>query len=1233
MVPWQQEDRDSTRPQLGSLDMNFKQVTIKETGGPKRLLSSEKYNLIKERLAAGGSGSGPAASSSSVGGQTRSSNSGDQFQRMKDVVHPPPGHPFLKTRPSMQARPPLVTQPPSYSLPAPPHLYNPPPIASNLLPPRFQNQPPPSFHIPPPVHSPPPSSYTQPPPPYTNSPSKSKPVPSSLLSGLMSTPTIPRVLSTADILSLVLRLSSVRVPPEAKKSGLLQLMQVTTITESLVHQLLTMENGDILCGLKCVLARHVETQAEDTAEVLELTLAFLNKCLAMQKPSPKLRSLVVGKSRELAVSCGGMSVLEQLVMVSKTRGTNTAKVETMVCQEITQELSSVPAGRLLGTCFSAGDLQGEVANWIQTEFGMDLQMGSSAFIRSVEEKYRVVELSVLREDMTEASLSDPLLAKYPASFWPAVHTVRQDQASPCVCLTVVQFLPTGHILAYTDMDWQKGLVMLDQELQFSQSVPLQTGARDLQAGHMVMVSKADMQLSTPPLHQFTLARAVVLSLSTEEDTARLYLVDHGMQATISTNIISSLPPSLKTLPPRLVLCRVQGITPTPSTKLLAQSIITLSHLINSATAATILLRPTLATPKTLCQLLSSQQTNLITPSMDILHVLASTQTSLKHLITSNKNISCMALEFILPSLLSMLSSCHQAISLRTVCTALETIHCLLAPLLPDQQRKVFSDGKVCSVLEKVEQVYTLGQYQGVLEKILDMDQGRRGKMSREKVMPGQVEKAKVEVVPVFKNTDIRERQTQPQPAYNPHRIVTTGRNVYASVDQLEQSHRGEAVGNMGNREQMVPRVNMEPVVPIVDPDLERRRLEREKLTADAMKLFQQHKGKLDGKSDTEACVDKIPVGYKNDVPSHEVAADIPIVSKAVTPVLPTPVVTPANASLPSWLGGDSSTSSSEEEEDTSGLPPWLAKPSAQPDQVSNLAKTVAKLPFSAALASSSSSSQEEEEDLTVTSTTNSKSSPATTTPLPLARYSPEEFGSGTESGREVQTAMERLAKEKSVEEQIAKEQMVKEQLDKGKFAQEQMAIEQANKEKLAKEQVAKDKMDKEEQQQVLIRDYILSEKHSIGVELWDAERKFDVDNNQLAVLICGFLNTRAGGTLYAGVKRNGLVRGIPLERKDRDTMRQMLDRVLASMINPRVPPNVVDIEFVSVEDKSRPTCPYRLMVVMVKGQKEGLDKVYMAHNLTSRACVEEGAYVRRGYGPNFNTKLSHQEMLRLVEKR
>ena len=117
---------------------------------------------------------------------------------------------------------------------------------------------------------------------------------------------------------------------------MLQLLQVTSITESLVHQLLTVENGDLLCGMKCVLASYVDIERDEMAEVLELTLAFLNKCLALQKSSPRLRSLVVGKSKELAVSFGKMSVLEQLVVVSRARGNTSAKVEEKVCKDITQ---------------------------------------------------------------------------------------------------------------------------------------------------------------------------------------------------------------------------------------------------------------------------------------------------------------------------------------------------------------------------------------------------------------------------------------------------------------------------------------------------------------------------------------------------------------------------------------------------------------------------------------------------------------------------------------------------------------------------------------------------------------------------------------------------------------------------------------------------------------------------------------------------------------------------------
>ena len=70
---------------------------------------------------------------------------------------------------------------------------------------------------------------------------------------------------------------------------------------------------------------------------------------------------------------------------------------------------------------------------------------------------------------------------------------------------MVHFLPTGTLLAYTDLDWQTGLTM--------------------QSGHMMMVSRVNMMVS--PQHQLILARAVILSLS-QENTARLHLLDHSM---------------------------------------------------------------------------------------------------------------------------------------------------------------------------------------------------------------------------------------------------------------------------------------------------------------------------------------------------------------------------------------------------------------------------------------------------------------------------------------------------------------------------------------------------------------------------------------------------------------------------------------------------------------------------------------------------------------------------------
>ena len=62
----------------------------------------------------------------------------------------------------------------------------------------------------------------------------------------------------------------------------------------------------------------------------------------------------------------------------------------------------------------------------------------------------------------------------------------------------------------------------------------------------------------------------------------------------------------------------------------------------------------------------------------------------------------------------------------------------------------------------------------------------------------------------------------------------------------------------------------------------------------------------------------------------------------------------------------------------------------------------------------------------------------------------------------------------------------------------------------------------------------------------------------LATIICSFLNGREGGELYIGVRKSGEILGIALTRKRRDDVRQVLDRVVSQMIEPRLPTMLVE---------------------------------------------------------------------------
>jgi len=1215
MVPWGTNNPGlDTRPLIGPLVKPNQQPCV---SGRKTLLSVEKYNLIKERLAAG---TGPIASSqasvsSSSGDRQAKSSSSDEHQKMQDIVRPPPGHPFLTESSSRQNR--MIHQNVNSSHNFVYHNGN----TSNIFLQddvikskyntdqciKIPNNPSPT-KIPLQV-----SNHIK---ETVSFPSHAIPFDVSQRENHVSFNTL-KTLTINDIKSLVLRLSASRIPVGAKKIALIQLLKTPNLSEQVVHQLLTMENGDLLTGLRCVLANYIEVETDETAEVLEMTLTFVNKCFSLKQTSTNLRSLILGKSKEMGLSNRGASVLEQLILVSRPRTNNATQAGREICDKISQELRALPGDHLLGVLHSSCNVQSEVSSWIKKELELEGHIPLQ-IVRYMEEKYRVVEASILNSDMSETSLSEDILSKYPSFFWPFTETIRQNGHTECVCLTVIRFLPSGHMLAYTNSAWRETLGRLEQELKMSLYSSQSSGLKDLKPGYMVMVGRSDIaEMSSLPLYDFCNARALVLSIGSNFDV-RIFLLDHGINAVITLDKIASLPSNLK-MSPLITLCRVQGIIPTPSTRLVLQSVTTLSHLVNSHNASYLVNRPSIEAPKILCQLLTSGQQELINPTLEIIHVLSSNPSSNKILVNSNKATSCAAMESIFPSLLLILDS-HDSLSSATICTILETILSLLGQLAPDQRRHVFSSGQLVSSLTKIQLKQSIGQYQGVIDQIIGQNPFRQGSNSKPKSVPipNMPEHA------VFKNTDIRERQI-----YNPHRIVKTEKPVYASAQQLNNKDYREPV----------------KWAAIEHPDLQRRRQEREELTADALKMFMKNKESLntsnkeissvteDSKSQSDKSILSKPetvksgmngsgntmsqesssvhaeFSHKDEVKlidslkicEEEDAVNLPPrelksftdddVSHETSSVKrdirnPSTVVQlesdhksgssrsgGVRNSLPSWLGGCDESSSSDDEQDETDLPPWLSKPNgiAEASEVpsAEVSKSIRIPDFLTPVTSSSEDEQKITQDI---------DKPAICSPPTMPSLG--ENGSGSESCRD--------------------------------------PINNDNYQENGKEQCT------------LTRDYIFSEKHSNNVELWDIERKGDFDKNDVAILVCGFLNSKDGGCIYAGVKKNGLIRGIPLERKDRDIVRQTLDRVLSNMISPRVPPNIVDIDFVPVEDRSRPNCPYRVIVVMVKGQKDGLNKLYMAHNL--RTMSREGAYVRGTKGPVFNVKLEHQEMLSYMGK-
>ena len=80
-------------------------------------------------------------------------------------------------------------------------------------------------------------------------------------------------------------------------------------------------------------------------------------------------------------------------------------------------------------------------------------------------------------------------------------------------------------------------------------------------------------------------------------------------------------------------------------------------------------------------------------------------------------------------------------------------------------------------------------------------------------------------------------------------------------------------------------------------------------------------------------------------------------------------------------------------------------------------------------------------------------------------------------------------------------------------------------------------------------------------------------------------------------------------------VRQLLDKIFNNNLNPRVGPNLVDIDFVRIVDKKMPRLELQIVVVTVQGQAR--DRVFTVHGLRQEI---NGSYTRKDSRSENNVK-------------
>ena len=422
--------------------------------------------------------------------------------------------------------------------------------------------------------------------------------------------------------------------------------------------------------------------------------------------------MVWNKSSEMSriPGGGGLSLIQSLVSLCDPVQVE-ARLSKHLCSEVTRELRGESAGVMIAKISKSQENVDQVGRWAKLCLGTTRDEVANSVL--VQQMFKVMELCLVQEG-EEIRLEKLLVSRYPDQVWSVRHPVMEEGNADWSTITMVKMLPSGHAMVYTDMDWQGMLARLDQELQEMPRTKM--SVERVKPGALACASWSDVKLSNEevsPLSSPHLARVLVLSVLTQ-GVVEVFLIDHGCRGIVSASALSLLPNHLSSLPPCIVVSRLQGMLPRPNMDLLSPSILALSSICNSKTVISLLTRPSLTSSRIFSQLLFSPQPSLSSPAISVLFMMVTTTDSRKLLL-----LSPICLQLVLPALVHLLAT--PTLPAAQVLQVLECLLIIFSNLPPPQVQPFYQDGGLVQSLTMVQGKLGESQYIDMVRKLLCLD--------------------------------------------------------------------------------------------------------------------------------------------------------------------------------------------------------------------------------------------------------------------------------------------------------------------------------------------------------------------------------------------------------------------------------------------------------------------------------------------------------------------------------